>query len=156
MSIFFIVLCYHVYRKVLILPTSVESGQVSPEGGTFAFVQFFEFDKNVFSEAPQPVSEHMIGRNTVSEALARPADRCHIRRARLIDSKDGTNTELLRQSLPYVYTAGGTLDRGPISDGVFFVAFGQSSKVFSEVINNILGHEKSFTQDLLLTNVQGR
>ncbi len=147
-----------IFRKVLILPTTVEKGQISPEGGTFAFVQFFEFDKAIFSDAPQPVSEHMIGRDTLfSEALARPNDRCHIKRARLVNPVDGTNTELLRQSLPYVVPQGGALDRGPVSDGVFFVAFGQSTKIFSDVLENILGDGTSpFTQDLLITNVQGR
>lgn len=140
------------------MPTAVKDGQISPEGGTFAFVQFFEFDKTVFNEAPQPVSEHMIGRDaTFSEALARPNDRCHIRKARLIDPKDGSNTELLRQSLPYTHPRVASQDRGPMSDGLFFVAFGQSSKIFSDVLDNILGDEKSpFTQDLMITNVQGR
>ena len=116
------------------------------------------FDKTVFSDAPQPVSENMIGRDTVyNEALARPNERCHIKRARLIDPKDGTNTELLRQSLPYTRPEKGSLDRGPMNDGIFFVAFGQSSKIFSDILENILGIEKSaFTTDLLLINVQGR
>ena len=143
---------------MLILPTDVEKGQISPEGGTFAFVQFFQFDKDVFSDAPQPVSEHMVGRDTLfSEALARPNERCHIKRARLINSVDGTNTELLRQSLPYVVPPEGGLDRGPVSNGVFFVAFGQSTKIFSDILENMLGDETSkFTQDLMITHVQGR
>ena len=142
----------------MILPTSVESGEVSPEGGTFAFMQFFQLDKTLFSDAPQPVAENMVGRDTLySESLARPNDRCHIKKARLIDNKDGTNTELIRQSLPYVHPEGGSLDRGPMSDGIFFVAFGQSSKVFSNILENILGVEKSaFTEDLMISNVQGR
>ena len=137
----------------------MKNGEISPEGGTFAFVQFFQFDKTVFSEAPQPISENMIGRDSLfSEALARPNERAHIKRARLISGKDGSNTELLRQSLPFTHPKDDLkLDRGPISDGVFFVAFGQSAKIFSDVLEHILGDEKSpFTQDLMLTNVQGR
>lgn len=147
------------YRKVLILPTTVEEGEISPEGGTFAFLQFFKFDKSVLNDAPQPLSEHMIGRHAVdSEVLARLDEHAHIKRARLMNSKDGSNTELLRQSLPYNVPkperASG--DKGPMSDGTLFVAFGQSSQVFSDILGNILGHEKSpFTQDLMIGNVQG-
>lgn len=42
------------FREVLIPSMPVEDGQVNPVGGTFAFVQFFQFDKIVFNEASQP------------------------------------------------------------------------------------------------------
>ena len=43
-----------------------------------------------------------------------------------------------------------------MSEGVFFVAFGQSAERFREIITNILGESKDlFTQDRLLTHVQG-
>ena len=149
-------------REVLIPPLPADDGQVSPEGGTFAFMQFFQFDKTAISDLSQPVSENMIGRDSLrSEALVRLNDRCHIKRARIISPKDGSNTELIRQSLPYVFqrnpTQGpGSADRGPMSDGLFFVAFGQSAQRFSDILNNILGKPKSaFTDDLLITNVQG-
>ena len=138
-----------------------DDGQISPEGGTFAFIQFFKFDKTALSDVSQPVSENMIGRDSLcSEVLARPNDRCHVKRARVISPVDGSNTELIRQSLPFVASKeslqSGNADRGPLSDGLFFVAFGKSAKRFSEVLNNILGHPKSaFTDDLLITNVQG-
>ena len=134
----------------------MDQGEVSPEGGTFAFVQFFQFDKTLFSDATQPHLENMIGRDVIySESLAKADERCHIKRARLIDPKDGSNTELLRQSLPF--TPKGHPDLGPMNDGIFFVAFGQSAKVFSDILGNILGDEKStFIQDLLIKNVQGR
>lgn len=139
----------------------VAHGQVNPEGGTFAFVQFFQFDKTALSDLAQPVSENMIGRDSLSsEVLARLNDRCHIKKARLINHKDGSNTELLRQSLPYSpdpTSESNNADRGPMSDGLFFVAFGQSAKRFSDILFSILGHADSpFTQDLLITNVQGR
>lgn len=139
----------------------VKEGQISPEGGTFAFVQFFHFDKTALSDNSQPVSENMIGRDSLcGEVLARMNDRCHVKRARVISPKDGSNTELIRQSLPYFPDQSslltGNADRGPMSDGHFFVAFGQSAQRFSDILNNILGHAKSFfTEDLLITNVQG-
>lgn len=148
---------------MLIPPLPAHDGQVSPEGGTFAFIQFFQFDKTALSDLSQPVSENMIGRDSLcSEVLARPNDRCHIRRARMISPKDGSNTEFIRQSLPYVAPLPNqeseihVADRGPMSDGLFFVAFGQSAQKFSDILNNILGKAKSaFTDDLLITNVQG-
>ena len=147
---------------MLIPPLPVHDGQISPEGGTFAFIQFFQFDKTALSDVSQPVSENMIGRDSLcSEVLARPNDRCHIKRARIISPKDGSNTEIIRQSLPYVAPLSSTqesenADRGPMSDGLFFVAFGQSAQRFSDILNNILGKPKSaFTDDLLITNVQG-
>ena len=144
---------------MLLLPTSsVDQGEVSPEGGTFAFMQFFQLDKTLFSDATHPQLENMIGRDVInSESLARPDEHCHIKRARLIDPKDGSNTELLRQSLPFNTPKGPPdLDRGPMNDGVFFVAFGQSAKVFSDILGNIFGDKKAFIQDLLIKNVQGR
>lgn len=150
------------FREVLIPPLPADEGQVSPEGGTFAFIQFFRFDKTALSDMSQPVSENMIGRDSLcSEVLVRPNERCHIKKARIVSPKDGSNTELIRQSLPYevpVPTAnmGANSDRGPMSDGLFFVAFGKSAKRFSKILNNILGRAKSaFTDDLLITNVQG-
>ena len=150
----------NIFREVLIQPLPA-NGQISPEGGTFAFIQFFQFDKTALSDVSQPVSENMIGRDSLcSEVLARPNDRCHVKKARLISTKDGSNTELIRQSLPYVpemsTSQTGNADRGPMSDGLFFVAFGQSAQKFSDVLNNILGEARSaFTDDLLITNVQG-
>lgn len=147
---------------MLIPPLPAGEGQVSPEGGTFAFIQFFQFDKTALSDVSQPVSENMIGRDSLcSEVLVRPNERCHIKKARMIDAKDGSNTELIRQSLPYAPLLNATkddvtADRGPMSDGLFFVAFGQSAQRFSDILNNILGKAKSaFTDDLLITNVQG-
>ena len=138
------------------MPT--KHGQVNPEGGTFAFVQFFHIDKEVMNDASQPVSESMIGRNSLSsETLVKLHDRCHIKRARLVSKRDGTNTELIRQSLPYNAPKIPDKDRGPMSDGLFFVAFGQSAQKFSDILDNILGHPNSkFTDDLLITNVQGK
>lgn len=150
------------FREVLIPPLPADEGQVSPEGGTFAFIQFFRFDKTALSDLSQPVSENMIGRDSLcSEVLVRPNDRCHIKKARMISPKDGSNTELIRQSLPFTVSStttyeGENADRGPMSDGLFFVAFGKSAKRFSKILNNILGRAKSaFTDDLLITNVQG-
>ena len=133
----------------------VSHNEISPEGGTFAFMQFFTFDRPVFTETSQPITENMIGRtSTYSETLARLDERCHIKRARVISPKDGTNTELIRQSLPHVVESKG-LDRGPLTSGLFFVAFGKSSKRFDTILNSILGDPDGFTQDLMINNVQG-
>lgn len=132
-------------------------GQISPEGGTFAFVQFFQFDNRVLKGVSQPVFENMIGRaSNSSETLARLDPWCHIKRARLISPRDGTNTELIRQPLPYVpQRSNGS--RGPTSKGLFFVAFGKSVQRFFEILRHMLGPTDTyFTHDLLLSNVQGR
>ena len=143
------------YREVLIQP---DSNGTSSEGGTFAFVQFFDIDKTVLSKSSQAVAEKIIGRESMySEVLPHPADRCHIKRARLISEKDGSNTELIRQSLPFFKPRAPDVDRGPVQDGLFFVAFGQSAQKFSNILDNILGDPKdTFTTDLLIINVQGR
>ncbi len=145
------------FREVLLPPMPATKMTPNPEGGCFSFVQFFKFDKSAINEFSLPISENMIGRDSVySESLPRLDDRCHIKRARLIDSRDGTNTELLRQSLPFVPERNPNVDRGPMSEGLFFVAFGKSAERFSDIIQNIFGGSKSlFTQDLMLTHVQG-
>ena len=134
----------------------VSSNEVNPDGGTFAFVQFFEFDRPVLTKSSQPISENMIGRDSVySETLARLDERCHVKRARVVDPKDGTNTELIRQALPYVVEKK-DLDRGPLTNGLFFVAFGKSAERFDKILGNILGEPDGFTTDLLMNNVQGK
>ena len=128
---------------------------VNPDGGTFAFVQFFKFDKPALTSNSQPISENMIGRDSIfSETLARLDERCHVKRARVIDRKDGTNTELIRQALPYVVQS--DTDLGPRTNGLFFVAFGKSAERFATVLKNILGEPDGFTTDLLMNNVQGK
>lgn len=132
-------------------------GQISPEGGTFAFVQFFQFDNPVLSGYSQPALENMIGRaSSTSEVLAHLDQQCHIKKARIISHKDGTNTELIRQPLPYVPQSS-IGSRGPSTEGLFFVAFGKSVQRFFEILRNMLGSADSyFTHDLLLTRVQGQ
>ena len=148
----------HFNREVLIPPLPTLKGQVSPEGGTFAFVQFFKFDNRVLKGVSQPVFENMIGRaSNSSETLAHLDPWCHIKRARLISPRDGTNSELIRQPLPYVPQGSNHGGRGPRSKGLFFVAFGKSVQRFFEILRHMLGPtDAHFTDDLLLTNVQGR
>ena len=145
------------FREVLVPPEPTTKGQISPEGGTFAFVQFFEFDNPVLRESSQPALENMIGRASKNnETLAHLDHWCHIKRARIISQKDGTNTELIRQPLPYVpkSTSGSC---GPSSKGLFFVAFGKSVQQFFKILRNMFGPADTFfTHDLLLTHVQGR
>ena len=130
---------------------------MDPEGGTFSFVQDFIFDKEAFSENSQPVIENMIGRDSLyGETLARPVERCHVKRARIIDPVDGSNTNLLRQALPlFLPKLGGSSN--PMSDGLAFVAFGQSASTFSQILDHILGlgKEAPFVPDMMMTNVQG-
>ena len=129
---------------------------MDPEGGTFSFVQDFIFDKEAFSENSQPVIENMIGRDSLyGETLARPVERCHIKRARIINPVDGSNTNLLRQALPLWLSKSGSSNS--ISDGLAFVAFGQSASTFSQILDHILGlgKEAPFVPDMLITNVQG-
>lgn len=132
-------------------------GHISPEGGTFAFVQFFRFDNPVLMGTSQPALENMIGRSSSnSETLAHLDRFCHIKRARIISHKDGSNTELIRQPLPYIpHSTNGS--HGPSTRGLFFVAFGQSVQRFFEILKSMFGpSEAIFTRDLLLTHVQGR
>ena len=144
------------FREILLSPMPVFNNDVNPDGGTFAFVQFFEFDKPALTSNSQPISENMIGRDSIfSETLARLDERCHVKRARVIDRKDGTNTELIRQALPYVVQSSDT-DYGPDTNGLFFVAFGKSAERFATILKNILGEPDGFTTDLLMNNVQGK
>lgn len=136
------------------MPTK-EENDPDPAGGTFVFVQFFQFDNTAIQRNSQPMTEHIIGRDSnYSETLAVLDDRCHIKRARIISKDDGSNTELLRQSLPYTPSKG---KRGPEEEGLFFVAFGQSIQRLYEILSNLFGQpETYFVDDLFLTHVQGR
>ena len=125
-------------------------------------MQLFIFDKPVLNDAPQPVIENMIGRHsTSSEALVRPSERCHIKKARVISPIDGSNTELLRQSFPFFFKEKECVDHDPTSDGLLFVAFGKSARRFSDIVSHLFGEEVEvmegrtvkFTDDLLLNSV---
>ena len=143
-------------REVLVPPAYISANQFDPYGSTFAFVQFFEFDVAPLNDSAQPISENMIGRDSVhSETLARLDERSHVKRARIIDPKDGSNAEFIRQPLPFVVN-NDSGDSGPNTNGLFFVAFGQSSERFKNILHNILGEPKGFTMDLLMHNVQGK
>ncbi len=143
-------------REVLVPPTHVSANQFDPYGSTFAFVQFFEFDVPPLNNSAQPISENMIGRDSVhSETLARLDERSHVKRARIIDPKDGSNAEFIRQPLPYV-VSNDNGDSGPRTNGLFFVAFGQSAERFKNILKQLFGDPKGFTMDLLMHNVQGK
>ena len=127
-------------------------------------MQLFIFDKPVLNDASQPITENMIGRDSLfSEALVRPNERCHIKKARVINPEDGSNTELIRQSFPiFLQKKEPGVDRDPTSDGIIFVAFGKSAQRFSDIVSNLFGEDRrevvkgrtvQFTDDLLLTNV---
>ena len=127
-------------------------------------MQLFIFDKPVLNDAPKPVIENMIGRNSISsEALVRPSERCHIKKARVISPKDGSNTELIRQSFPFFFkNKKKGVDYDPMSDGLLFVAFGKSAQRFSDIVSHLFGEDEvkvvkdrtvKFTADLLLNNV---
>ena len=135
------------------MPTA--KNEVDPAGGTFVFVQFFQFDNTAIQRNSQPMVEHIIGRDsTYSETLAVLDERCHIKRARVISKVDGSNTEILRQSLPYTPMKG---LMGPDEEGLFFVAFGHSIQRIFEILKNLLGNPDAyFVDDLFLTHVQGR
>ena len=135
------------------MPTTMN--QVDPAGGTFVFVQFFQFDNSAIQRNSQPMTEYLIGRDsTYSETLAVLDERCHIKRARVISQVDGSNTEILRQSLPYTPCKG---SKGPEEEGLFFVAFVQSIQRIFDILKNLLGNPNaSFVDDLFLTHVQGR
>ena len=126
-------------------------GESNCAGGTFAFLQKFKLDVDIFSESPIPVKENMIGRDgTYSETLANIEERAHIKRARNVRPEDGTNAEFLRQALPIV------IPDSPQEQGLFFAAFGRSTKRFFEILERMFGDPSTaFTHDLLLTHVQG-
>ena len=132
---------------------SDDSGH-SCEGATFAFTQFFDFDLEALDNATQPDKEQMIGRDVYGDTIPRLQERSHIKRARVIRKKDGTNTELLRQALPYARAKSAL---GPQEKGLFFVAFGKSIATFFEILSNLYGQaEPVFVKDNLLANAMGR
>ena len=128
-------------------------------GGSFAFTQFFRFDKHALKDMVDPVKEIMVGRCIgTGEVLPTPDERSHVKRARLISKDDGTNTEILRQSLPF---APAPNVFGPIEEGFFFIAFANSINVFFDILKSMTGWstqhpQQEFTHDLLLTHAQGK
>lgn len=96
----------------------------------------------------------MIGRDVYGETVPRLQERAHIKRARVIRKKDGTNTELLRQALPYAPASGVS---GPQEKGIFFVAFGKSIATFFDILRNLYGQvQPAFVKDRMLTYAMGR
>ena len=134
-------------------------GDAGCNGGSFAFTQFFNLDKSALKDTVDPVKEIMIGRRIQSSEVLPTADeRSHVKRARLISKVDGTNTEILRQSLPFVPAPS---LMGPIEDGFFFIAFAKSFNVFFDILKSMTGWtearpQQAFSHDLLLTHAQGK
>ena len=125
----------------------------SCNGGSFAFTQFFDFDTHALDDMTDPVKEIMIGRNVSGEVLPTSDERSHIKRARLISKEDGTNTEILRQSLPY---APDPQKDGPNEQGFFFVGFMKGVNELYDILKSLTGWpQKAFTHDLLITHAQG-
>lgn len=114
-------------REVILTDITEPRGAVDCDGGTFAFTQFFRFDQHIFLESSDPQKEIMIGRNSEGEMIPRLDDRSHVKKARLVSKVDGTSFELLRRALPFEPLKGRI---GPVSKGLFFVAFGKSFDVF--------------------------
>ena len=141
--------------------TGVPKPQNGPgcNGGSFALTQFFQFDSHALNNMVDPVKEIMVGRSIrTSEVLPTPDERSHVKRARLISKKDGTNTEIFRQSLPF---APAPHVQGPLEKGFFFIAFANSINVFFDILKNMTGWsthhpQQEFTHDLLLTHAQGK
>ena len=95
----------------------------------------------------------MVGRDVYGETLPRLQERAHVKRARVISKKDGTNIEILRQALPYAPESG---VHGPQEKGLFFVAFGKSIARFFDVLQNLYGQPESvFVKDRMLTHATG-
>ena len=96
----------------------------------------------------------MVGRDVYGEILPRLQERSHVKRARVISKKDGTNFEILRQALPYVPKSGVS---GPQEKGLFFVGFGKSVARFFDILRNLYGRaEAAFMKDSMLTHVMGK
>lgn len=147
--------CMHAHNRSVVLtgiPTP-EAG-VSCDGGTFAFTQTFLFDVDTIENSADPVKEVMIGRDTLGRFLPHMDEQSHIKRARFINSKTGSNVELLRQALSFQSKRE---DSGPVEKGLLFVAFTKSFQDVYDILNRLLGKPHSaFSIDLLMKNVLGK
>ena len=96
----------------------------------------------------------MVGRDIYGETLPRLQERAHVKRARVISNKDGTNIEILRQAMPCAPEDG---VHDPQEKGLFFVAFGKSIAKFFDILRNLYGEpESAFVKDRMLTHAMGK
>ncbi len=142
------------FRSVVLTGIPPPAAGVSCDGGTFAFTQKFLFDVVTIENSADPVKEVMIGRDTLGRFLPHMDEQSHIKRARLIDSKTGSNVELLRQALSVNPEKA---EGGPTERGLFFVAFTKSFQQVFDILDRLLGKPRSpFSNDLLMKNVIGK
>ena len=95
----------------------------------------------------------MIGRDINGETLPKLLETSHVKRARLIREKDGTNTEILRQALPVQIDSEET---GSQEKKMHFVAFGKSIGTFFEILRRMYGKpEDAFVKDRLMAHAMG-
>ncbi|WP_196140562.1 Dyp-type peroxidase [Aliikangiella sp. G2MR2-5] len=116
-------------------------------GSAYVIQQKFKHNWAQLDDMNMVEKENMIGRNGNNAIIPTEDDRSHIKCVRQLNGQRVTQS-ILRQALPYGHTSDG---KGK-EEGVYFVAYANNGKVYEELIQNIVGPDKGFIKDKMLSN----
>ena len=116
-------------------------------GSAYVIQQKFKHNWAQLDDMNMIEKENMIGRNGDDAIIPMEDDRSHIKCVRQLNGERVTQ-RILRQALPYGHTPDG---KGK-EEGVYFVAYANSGDVYEELIKNIVGPDKGFIKDKMLSN----
>ncbi|WP_144394673.1 Dyp-type peroxidase [Pleionea sediminis] len=116
-------------------------------GSAFVLQQKFKHNWAQLDDKNQIEKEDMIGRNVNDAIIPMHDDRSHIKCVRQVNGERVTD-RILRQALPYGQSKTGNGKE----EGVYFVAYAKDNNIYHDLITNIVGPEKGFIKDKMLSN----
>lgn len=114
-------------------------------GAACVLQQKFKHNWDMLNDMTAIEKENMIGRDMNDTILPTHDDRSHIKCVRQQDGRRAT-LSILRQALPYGHSRSGKGNE----EGVYFVAYGKSGKVFDDLIDGIQGPVDGYIKDKML------
>ncbi|WP_051227503.1 Dyp-type peroxidase [Oceanospirillum beijerinckii] len=118
-------------------------------GSAYVLQQKFVHNWAALDNMSMVEKEDMIGRNHNQAIIPMHDERSHIKCVRQLNGERVTQ-RILRQALPFGHSDSGAGKE----EGVYFVAYGNDGNVFEQLIKNIVGSDKGFVKDKMLSNSQ--
>ncbi len=124
-------------------------------GSAYVLQQKFVHNWEQLDNMNMVEKENMIGRNHNDAIIPMHDERSHIKCVRQLNGERVTQ-RIFRQALPYGHgdsrngdSANGNSGK---EEGVYFAAYSNDGDVFKELIKNIVGPDKGFIKDKMLSN----
>ncbi|HHL31443.1 MAG TPA: Dyp-type peroxidase [Oceanospirillales bacterium] len=116
-------------------------------GSAYVLQQKFKHNWAQLDDMNMIEKENMIGRNHDDAIIPMHDDRSHIKCVRQLNGERVTQ-RIYRQALPYGHIAHNKAKE----EGVYFVAYANNGDVYQELMKNIIGSDKGFIRDKMLSN----